>query len=492
MMSFPDNFLWGGAVAANQYEGGFNEDNKGVNSADCITRGSRTKPRLVTFKRESGKIEAVPMFGMDIHDKVQFGCFEGFDYPSHRGIDFYHHFKSDIALFAEMGFKVFRLSINWSRIYPTGMEDKPNEAGLKFYDDVFDELQKYHIEPLVTISHYETPIELQNTWGSWTNSKTIECFERYVRTIGQRYRNKVKYWLTFNEINVCETSPWLSAGVGKNDLQTKADIAKNQLIASAKAVSILHEICSANKVGNMIAYGAVYPYTCNPNDVLKSKLKIRSKHFYTDVQVRGYYPSYKLKEYERKGIRFSLTDEESQILKKGTVDFISFSYYMSSVVSSDPNLDNNATGNMLTGSVKNPYLNSSEWGWQIDPTGLRIALNELWERYQKPLFIVENGMGANDILENDKTCHDPYHIEYLRDHIKSMKDAIELDGVNIMGYTPWGCIDLVSASTGEMSKRYGFIYVDVDDEGNGTYNRYKKDSFYWYKKVIASNGEDLD
>lgn len=492
MSKFPKDFLWGGATAANQFEGGFAEGGKGVNSSDCTTRGSRTTPRMVTYKTKEGKIVAEPMFNMNAPKGAIFGCFEGYDYPSHEGIDFYHHYKEDIALFAEMGFKTFRLSINWGRIYPTGMETTPNEEGLKFYDNVFDECLKYGIKPLVTLSHYETPIGLANEWGSWTDSRTIECFCRYVKTVGERYKGKVEYWLTFNEINIAEMSPWMSSGVGRKTPQICADICKHQFIASAKAVMILHEIDANNKVGNMVAYGANYPYTCNPTDVIAAKQAMHKQHFFFDVQARGYYPSYKLKEYEREHVNFSLTDEERDILKKGTVDFLSISYYMSSVTTTDSKiLGDVAEGNMGLGGVKNPYLNASDWGWQIDPTGLRIALNELWERYQLPIFIVENGMGAQDTLEADKTCHDPYHIDYLRDHINAVSDAINYDGVEVMGYTPWGCIDLVSASTGEMHKRYGFIYVDYQDDGTGDGARYRKDSFYWYKKVIATNGEDL-
>ncbi|MBQ7223523.1 MAG: family 1 glycosylhydrolase [Erysipelotrichaceae bacterium] len=495
-MKFPKGFLWGGAVAANQYEGGFAEGGKGVNSSDCTTRGSRTKLRTVTYKTSDGVIHEEPMFMMNAPEDAQFGCFEGFDYPSHQGIDFYHRYKEDIALFGEMGFKTFRLSINWARIYPTGMEEQPNEEGLKFYDRVFDEMKKYGIKPLVTLSHYETPIGLSNKLGSWTNRETIKYWERYVRTVGERYKGKVQLWLTFNEINVAAMSPWMSSGVGRNTPQIVADISKHQLLASARAVQILHEIDPANKVGNMVAYGANYPYTCNPDDVWAAKQAMRSYHFYEDVQARGYYPSYKLKEYEREGVSFSLTPEEAETLKKGTVDFLSFSYYMSSVTSVDPEIlaKDRTAGNMALGGLRNPYLKASDWGWQIDPLGLRVALNELWERYQKPLFVVENGMGTQDVLVEEngrKVCHDHAHVEYLRDHIKAMGDAINEDGVELMGYTPWGCIDLVSASTGEMHKRYGFIYVDYQDDGSGDGNRYRKDSFYWWKKVIASNGEDL-
>ena len=492
MAKFPEGFLWGGATAANQFEGGFAEGGKGVNSSDCTTRGSRTKPRMVTFRTKDGEVKAVPMFGMNVEEDVEYGVFEGYDYPSHQGIDFYHHYKEDIALFGEMGFKTFRLSINWARIFPTGMEETPNENGLKFYDDVFDELLKYNIKPLVTLSHYETPIGLANAWESWVDARTIECFCRYVRTVGERYKGKVRYWLTFNEINIAAMSPWMSSGVGRNNPQVVADISKHQLIASAKAVLILHEIDPENLVGNMVAYGANYPYTCNPADVLASKQAMHGYHFYEDVQARGYYPSYKLKEYERNGVEFSLTDEEKETLLKGTVDFLSISYYMSSVSSTDPEvLKQVAEGNMGLGGLKNPYLKASDWGWAIDPTGLRIAVNELWERYQKPVFIVENSLGTQDKLEEDKTCHDQAHIDYLRSHIEALADAINIDGVEVMGYTPWGCIDLVSASTGEMHKRYGFIYVDYQDDGSGDGARYRKDSFYWWKKVIATNGEDL-
>ena len=494
---FPEGFLWGGAIAANQAEGGYNVDGKGLSSSDCTTRGSKTKPRMVTYQLPSGEIKAEPMFGLNAPDGAKFGCFEGYDYPSHNAIDFYHHFKEDIALFGEMGFKTFRLSINWARIFPTGMEEEPNEAGLKFYDEVFDECLKYNIKPLVTLSHYETPIALSNEIGSWTNPKTIEYFLRYVKCVGERYKGKVEYWLTFNEINVAQMSPWMSSGIGQRSPQIVADISKHQLIASAKAVMLLHEIDPNNKVGNMVAYGAIYPYTCNPDDVIASKMGMHGYHFYEDVQARGYYPSYKLKEYERDNVNFSLTDEEKEVLKNGTVDFLSISYYMSSVISVDPEVlaKNKAEGNMGLGGMRNPYLKASEWGWTIDPTGLRIALNELWERYQKPIFIVENSLGTIDeLVEEDgkMVCHDKAHIDYLRDHILAMNEAINYDGVELLGYTPWGCIDLVSASTGEMHKRYGFIYVDYKDDGTGSGDRYIKDSFYWYKKVIASNGKDLD
>lgn len=490
MMKFPNDFLWGGGISACQCEGGWNEGGKGVSTVDCITRGSRTTPRKITYKTSEGIIKEELMFAVNIKEKVEFGVFEGYDYPSHKAIDFYHRYKEDIALMGEMGFKTLRLSIDWTRIFPTGMELEPNEEGLRFYDQVFDECLKCGIKPLVTICHNEIPIGLVNEWSAWKDERTLKCWERYVRCIGERYKDKVEYWIASNEINVTGMFPMFTAGVPENDPQTISVLTKHVLLASARAVKILHEINPQNKVGNMVAYGAYYPYTCHPNDVFKARCSARNAHFYFDVQARGYYPSYQLKYYEREGITFHLTEEEKQILKEGTVDFLSFSYYMSSVISADPEIIANQSGNMFTG-VKNPYLNESEWGWQIDAKGLRYALNELYERYQKPIMVVENGMGAHDILNEDGTIHDPYHIDYLRDHIKAIGQAIDEDGVEVWGYTPWGCIDLISLSTGEMHKRYGFIYVDYQDDGSGNGDRYRKDSFYWYQKVIETNGECL-
>ena len=494
-MGFPKDFLWGGATAANQFEGGAFEGGKGINTADCMTRGSRTKPRYVTYKEKAtGEVKSVLSHELNVNYKdVEFGCFEGYDYPSHEGIDFYHHFKEDIALFGEMGFKTFRLSINWARIYPLGYEEEPNEEGLKFYDEVFDACKENHIKPLVTLSHYETPVGLTNKWGAWVDERTIECFARYVRTVGERYKGKVEYWLTFNEINALDMGGWMAAGVPTNDPQDKADAAKHQLLGSARAVKILHEIDPNNKVGNMIGYMVFYPNTCDPEDVFECWKKFNMDWFYCDVHCRGYYPRYKLKEYENNGIKFELTPEQAQTLKEGTVDFISFSYYMTLNASADKTLKT-GDGNLF-GGVHNPYLKYSDWGWAIDPTGLRIGLNYMYDRYQKPMIIVENGVGTQDVLVEEngvKVCHDQAHIDYMREHIKAMDAAINEDGVELFGYTPWGCIDLVSASTGEMHKRYGFIYVDYQDDGTGDGTRYKKDSFEWYKKVIASNGTDLD
>ena len=352
-------------------------------------------------------------------------------------------------------------------------------------------MKKYGIEPLVTLSHYETPIALTNKWNAWADRRTIDCFVRYAKTCFERYNGLVKYWLTFNEINCISFGGFMAAGVASRDPLMIANATRNQLLASALAVQEAHKVNPDMMVGNMIGYGASYPYTCNPEDVLKQRKAQYNVDFYSDVQARGYYPNYKLKEYERANLDFELTKEDQEILANGTVDFITFSYYMSNCVSADPEVLANQKGNMLMG-VKNPYLTESEWGWQIDPVGLRISLNDFYTKYRKPLMVVENGLGARDIVTEDGQIHDDYRIDYLRAHIEQMDKAINEDGVDLIGYTPWGCIDLVSASTGEMAKRYGFIYVDIQDDGTGDGKRMKKDSFYWYKKVIASNGVDLD
>ncbi len=489
-MGFPKNFLWGGATAANQFEGGYLEGGKGLSTADVVTAGSHTTARRVTFTTKDGEKRVMPIIPWgEVPKGSTFEVEEGYYYPSHIGIDFYHHYKEDIAMFAEMGFKCFRMSINWARIFPNGDDEMPNEEGLKFYDDVFDECLKYGIEPVVTISHYETPLALVNKYEGWLDRRVIDCYVRYCETIFKRYKTKVKYWMTFNEINIMGMLPFFAGGVPYVDDQSKAQGVYHQFVASAKAVKLAHEINPEMMVGLMVAYGATYAKTCNPKDELEAMYKNQEREFYSDVQCRGFYPAYKLKEYERKGIVLKTEPEDAQILLDGCVDYLGFSYYASNVVSCDEEKDE-IGGNMSMGE-KNPYLEASDWGWQIDPIGLRLALNRLYERYNKPLMIVENGLGAVDVVEEDGSINDDYRIDYLAKHIACMKDAIEYDGVDLIGYTPWGCIDLVSAGTGEMKKRYGFIYVDRNDVGEGSLKRTKKKSFNWYKQVIASNGEDL-
>lgn len=478
---FPEGFLWGGATAANQVEGAYDLDGKGLSTADMvryIPKAERTKDHALDVTRE--EIEAILA-----------GTQEG-RFPKRDGIDFYHHYKEDIALFAEMGFKVFRLSINWARIFPNGDDAEPNEAGLRFYDDVFDECLKYGIEPLVTLSHYETPLQLTLKYNGWADRRVIGFFMNYAETVFKRYRSKVKYWLTFNEINVITLSPYTGGGVlvenAENKLQLCYQAAHHQLVASSLATKLAHEIIPGSQVGCMLARMATYPATNNPDDILKAQKLNQMNLFFTDVHAKGEYPFFMKRYFEEKDIHIQKEVGDDEILKAHTVDFISFSYYMSLSTSSSPEAQT-SSGNLM-GGVKNPYLETSDWGWQIDPKGLRYTLNDFYTRYELPLFIVENGLGAYDEVEADGSIHDEYRIDYLRKHIEQMQEAIA-DGVELLGYTSWGPIDLVSASTSEMSKRYGFIYVDQDDDGNGTLARSRKDSFFWYKQVIESNGETL-
>lgn len=472
---FPENFLWGGALAANQCEGGYKEGGRGLTTVDLCPAGENRR------KVMEGKIDVLRPL-------------ENEYYPSHEAIDFYHRYKEDIALFAEMGFKCLRISIAWSRIFPNGDEKTPNEEGLKFYDAIFDEMLKYGMQPVVTICHFDTPIGIIEKYGGWKNRKFIDFYLNYCEAIFNRYKDKVKYWMTFNEINMILHLPFMGAGVrfkeGDNEIQVKYQSAHHELIASALATKMAHEIIPGSMVGCMLAAGEFYPYSCNPQDVLLAKEKDRENLFFIDVQSRGEYPGYAKRFLREKGIEIKFEENDEEILKNNTVDFIGFSYYSSRCASSDPEVLKGQTAGNVFKTVRNPNLKVSEWGWQIDPLGLRITCNSLYDRYQKPLFIVENGLGAVDKVEEDGSINDDYRIEYLREHIKAMKEAIK-DGVDLIGYTPWGCIDIVSASTGEMKKRYGFIYVDKDNEGNGTLNRSKKKSFYWYKNVISSNGEEL-
>ena len=474
--AFPEGFLWGGATAANQCEGGYDADGRGLANVDVIPHGPDRLPAML------GK--GTPL-----------ACDDEHYYPSHEAIDLYHHYKEDIALLAEMGFKVYRMSIAWTRIFPNGDEETPNEAGLAFYEDIFRECRAHGIEPLVTITHFDLPIHLIKEYGGWRNRKLIEFYQRLARTLFTRYKGLVKYWLTFNEINMILHLPFMGAGLvfeeGENREQAMYRSAHNELVASAWATKIAHEIDPDVMVGCMLAAGSYYPYSCNPADVRDAQLKNQENYFFVDVQSRGHYPAFALKKFEREGIDVGMTEEDARVLAENTVDFISFSYYSSRCTAAEPPADAEMTGNAFRG-VKNPYLQASQWGWAIDPMGLRITMNDLYDRYQKPLFIVENGLGARDVVEPDGTINDDYRIDYLRAHIEAMRDAIIEDGVDLLGYTTWGPIDLVSASTGEMSKRYGFIYVDRDDAGEGTLERRRKKSFSWYKKVIASNGADLD
>lgn len=469
-MSFRKDFLWGGAVAANQCEGAWQEGGKGLSIMDIVKAGSVNKQRE---------------FSMEVED----GCY----YPNHDGIDFYHRYKEDIALFHEMGFNCFRTSIAWTRIFPKGDENEPNEAGLAFYDALFDELNEKGMQPVVTISHFEMPLHLVTTYGGWSNRKVVDFYMNFCKVIFNRYKGKVKYWMTFNEINSVILMPELAGTLctePKERLQKSIQAAHHQFLASARAVTLGHSIDTENQIGCMILTNVAYPKTCLPEDVLATDQHMRRKVlFFTDVQAGGAYPSWAKLYVEKHHIELQIEANDLEEIKAGCVDYIGFSYYSTSVISA--NLEGEVTGGNMIRGLANPYLPASEWGWQIDPEGLRHIMGVLYERYRKPLFIVENGLGYNDRVEEDGRIHDDYRIDYLARHIQAMKQAVEIDGVDLIGYTPWGCIDVISAGTGEMKKRYGFIYVDRDNEGKGSLARWKKDSFAWYKKVIASNGEQL-
>ena len=451
-MAFSKDFLWGGAVAAHQLEGAWDVDGRGPSVSDVMTGGSNKVARRITD-----------------------GVVPGENYPNHKGIDFFHTYKGDVKLFAELGFKCFRTSISWSRIFPKGDETEPNEKGLQFYDDLFDELLKYGIEPVITLSHFEMPYYLTQEYGGWTNRKLVDFFVRYALCVMERYKNKVKYWMTFNEINnqsntAVDIFGWTNSGIRfsqfENPKKALYQAAHNEMVASAIVVKKGHEINPDFKIGCMLGFVPFYPYSCDPEDIMQAVEAMHERYVFSDVMCRGHYGAY-------------------------AVDYIGFSYYMTNTVKAKVE----KAGAMIVGgnahSVPNPYVKVSDWGWAIDPVGLRYALNALYERYEKPMFIVENGLGAYDKLLEDKSCDDSYRIDYLRAHIEQMKKAVEYDGVELMGYTPWGCIDVVSFTTGELAKRYGFIYVDLNDDGTGTGARYRKKSFDWYKNVIATNGEVL-
>lgn len=478
-MTFPKNFLWGGALAAHQFEGGVLETSKGLSVADVMTAGAHGVPRVITV-----------------------GVLEGNYYPNHVGIDFYHRYKEDIAMFADLGFKCFRTSIAWSRIFPNGDETEPNEEGLQFYDNVFDELLKYGIEPVITLSHFEMPYHIAKEYGGFMNRQTVDFFVKFAEVVFRRYKDKVKYWMTFNEINNQmnyhnDIFGWTNSGAHFGDYENPEEAmyicGHHTLLASALAVKVGKEINPDFLIGNMIAMVPIYPFSCRPEDVLLASQAMHDRWFFCDVQVRGHYPAYALKMFERKGFNIQITEEDKAILANGKVDYIGFSYYMSNVVDSQKEMADLSKTIEASNpyNVKNPFIKESDWGWAIDPIGLRYALNQFYERYELPLFIVENGFGAIDVKEEDGSVHDQYRIDYLKSHIQEMEKAINEDGVELMGYTPWGCIDCVSFTTGEMKKRYGFIYVDRNNDGSGTLERSKKDSYDWYKQVTASNGEIL-
>lgn len=473
-----NNFLWGGALSANQVEGAYLEDGKGLDISDLLTAGTATTKRKITTSINENEY-----------------------YPNHKAIDFYHSYKSDIKLMAKMGFMCLRVSINWSRIFPHGDENEPNEQGLRFYHNLFETMKQYNIKPIITLSHFEMPYYLVEKFGGWRNRKCIAYFVKFAKVCLDNFMKYTNYWLTFNEINnqyLVENPlfPYTNSGLIFNANDNKREImfqaVHNEFVAGSQIVKYAHSLNTNLKVGCMVAASPYYPNTPNPEDILKAQKLNQYQMFFSDVQVRGRYPNFILKEWQEKGYHIEITDKDLDDLKHGCVDYIGFSYYLSSTVSADPNRKRIGSGNAASeDTVVNPYLQKNKWGWTVDPIGLRIWLNQVYDRYQLPLFLVENGLGAEDKLTSDYKIHDPYRINYLKDHIIEMKKAIEIDGVPVIGYLVWGCIDCISFTTGQMSKRYGLIYVDLDDRGKGTLKRYKKDSFDWFKTVIKTNGKKL-
>ncbi len=485
-MKLSNDFLWGGATADFQVEGGFDEGGRGISSHDYETDGSQENPRHHSMRMPDGTLispKSSFFYADPVPAEAEPVFLENEYYPSHKAVDFYHHYKEDIALMAEMGFNVYRFSICWSRIYPTGDEETPNEAGLKFYDDVITELEKYHIQPLITICHDEMPMELALKYNGWASRHVIDCYEKYCKTLFERFGTRCKYWLTFNEINAVRG--FGPCGTRESDGTTRYLADHNMFVASAKAVILGHQMMPGSMFGAMYAMSELYPATCKPEDMFHQMEERRENWYFIDTMARGYYHPYAKSVWKHRGVTpFEISKEDKKTLFDGQLDFVSFSYYRSNTTKAGDEWFN-------VGGSTNPYLEVTPWGWPVDPLGLRYCMNEIYDRIQKPIFIVENGMGAIDTPDENGYVEDDYRIDYLQKHLSCMKDAILEDGVECLGYTMWGPMDLVSLSTGEMKKRYGFIYVDMDDKGNGTLKRTRKKSFYWMKDVIASNGEIL-
>ena len=478
---FPKDFLWGGAIAANQAEGAWEVDGKGASQADIeILPEEYSRKEVVGFSHTKEEIDAA------LADQVGY-------YPRRHAIDFYHSFEADLGLMKEMGFRCFRTSFNWTRIFPTGVETEPNEEGLRYYDRLIESMLDKGIEPVMTVSHYEMPVYLCQNYNGWYSRDTIDYFLKFCKVLFERYQDKVKYWILINQINMVDIG-WGAFGSlgllrdcgGDNRESAVYQALHHQFVASAKAKKLAKEINPNMQIGMMNGDDYCYPATCNPKDVLAAMRRNQmTEYFCPDVLVRGEYPGYAFRYFEENGISINFADEDEKVLKENTVDFFALSYYFTSVVKSGVESTEN-----LEFREQNPYIEKSIWGWATDPVGFRISLNQYWDRYGLPIFIAENGLGALDEVTPEGEIHDEYRIKYLRDHIAEMKEAVK-DGVDVFGYASWGPIDIVSCSQGEMSKRYGYIYVDLDDRGQGSGKRLKKDSFYWYRKVIESNGEIL-
>lgn len=479
LTGFPSDFLWGGAIAANQAEGAYDQGGKGLCVADLLKVQDQGD-----LKKKSNKETTMADIEFALQDK------EGY-YPKRYGIDFYHTYKEDVKLLSGMGLNTFRTSISWARIFPNGDDETPNEEGLKFYDDLFDEMLKYGMEPLVTLSHYEMPLHIATEYNGWYSRKTIDMFVKYAETVFKRYKNKVKYWITVNQINLIHHESFNHLGIPADRVdnlwEAKFQGIHNECTACAMASRIGHEINPDFQIGMMVYDGLSEPLTCSPEDVFATMKRNQMEYFFSDLLLRGEYPGYAIRFFTEKGFHLDIREEDEKVLKEHTADFLAISYYYT-ICSSADSMKNYGVNE--DGAIMNPYLDASEWGWSIDPLGMRTVLNYYYDRYQKPIIIAENGFGTFDNVEEDGSIHDERRIAYLREHIRAMKEAIK-DGVNVIGYYPWGPIDIISCSSSEMTKRYGFIYVDQDDYGRGSKKRSKKDSYEWYTRVISSNGSEL-
>ncbi|MGM0340627.1 glycoside hydrolase family 1 protein [Enterococcus sp. AZ007] len=475
-MKLSKDFLWGGSIAAHQLEGAYNEGGKGLNTMDLFTSGSYETPRKITETLQDDQL-----------------------YPSHTAIDFYHRYEEDIELFAEMGFRALRISIDWSRIFPNGDDPEPNKEGLEYYHKVLDKLIEKGIEPIVTLFHFELPVAIVKNYNSWLSRETIELYLKFVKTVVSEYKGKVTKWITFNEMNhidpqteASDIFTYILAGLEYSKMtdkkQTLATLGYNMTLASVKAVKIIREIDPKNQAGCVFGLAPSYPKTCKPEDVLLSFQDTIRDFYQIDAMMLGEFPKYKLFEFKKNGIELEITEEDQAAFKEGILDFIGLNYYMSAVSSTEAEAK---AQEALFGGEVNPYLEKSDWGWTVDPIGLRYLLNFVYRKYQKPIIICENGLGAVDQVAENGEVQDTYRIDYLQQHLSQLKKAVLEDGVECFGYLMWGPIDLVSASTGEMKKRYGFIYVDKQDDGSGDLSRSRKASYYWYQKLIETNGEEL-
>jgi len=464
---FPKDFLWGASTSAYQVEGASLTHGKGPSWQDVKEIPEGTS-------------------GLEV-------C-----------ADHYHHYKEDVALMAEMGFKVYRFSISWSRLLPEGT-GRINQEGIDFYNNLIDECLKYDIIPLVTMFHFDMPAALDER-GSWSNPDSVDWFVEFATLMYKSYGDRVKYWLTINEQNMLTL---VGPVIGTlhipegctNEIKEIYQQNHHMLVAQAKAMVLCHEMVEDGKIGPAPNISLVYPASCKPEDVIASQNSNAIQSWlYLDMSVHGVYNNLVWAYLEEHDATPTFAPGDEEALKNGNPDFIGFNYYNTSTVEDysllDTEVKSTKTDQQNRGGVqgfyksfRNPNLGTTEFGWEIDPVGFRATVREIYSRYRLPLIVTENGLGAYDTLTEDGKVHDPYRIEYLRKHIEQVQLAIT-DGVEMMGYCPWSAIDLISTHEGAV-KRYGFIYVDREEFDLKSLDRYRKDSFFWYKDVIASNGQNL-